>query len=206
MKLTQKIEIIKSIGLKNLLLILFNNRLKKFYAYKNSYFNIHKKSQINILESFTFNTKYVSNDPKKSFLIMKENSVLEINKFKIYSGANISINDNAILKLGSGYINHNVNIACFHRIEIGKNVAISENVVIRDSDNHQITSHQHNPTAEIIIKDNVWIGMNVIILKGVTIGEGSIIGAGSIVTKDIPPYSIAVGSPAKVIKSNVNWE
>ena len=52
-----------------------------------------------------------------------------------------------------------------------------------------------------IIEDNVWIGANCIIMKGVIIGEGSIIGANSVVTKDIPAYSIAVGSPAKVIKN-----
>jgi acetyltransferase-like isoleucine patch superfamily enzyme len=50
-----------------------------------------------------------------------------------------------------------------------------------------------------IIEDNVWIAAKCIILRGVTIGEGAIIGAGSIVTKDIPPYSVAVGSPARVI-------
>lgn len=52
----------------------------------------------------------------------------------------------------------------------------------------------------VTIEDNVWLGDNVIILPNVTIGYGSIIGAGSIVTKSIPAYSIAVGSPAKVIK------
>lgn len=48
--------------------------------------------------------------------------------------------------------------------------------------------------------------MNVIILKGVTIGDGAIIGAGSVVTRDIPPRCLAVGNPARVIKENVEWE
>ena len=52
----------------------------------------------------------------------------------------------------------------------------------------------------ITIEDDVWIGANVIILKGVTIGRGSIVGAGSVVTSNIPRYSIAIGSPAKMIK------
>ncbi|WP_264367794.1 DapH/DapD/GlmU-related protein [Paraglaciecola mesophila] len=55
-------------------------------------------------------------------------------------------------------------------------------------------------TAPVIIKDNVWIGYGVTILKGVEIGEGSIVAAGSVVTKNIPPYSIAGGIPSKVIK------
>ncbi|MEG1311858.1 MAG: CatB-related O-acetyltransferase [Romboutsia sp.] len=52
-----------------------------------------------------------------------------------------------------------------------------------------------------IIEDNVWIGANCVIMNGVTIGEGSVIGANSVVTKDIPPYSVAVGMPAKVLKN-----
>ena len=53
---------------------------------------------------------------------------------------------------------------------------------------------------DIIVGDNCWIGANCVITKGVTIGDGAIIGAGSIVTKDIPAMTIAVGSPAKVVK------
>ena len=54
---------------------------------------------------------------------------------------------------------------------------------------------------DVTIEDGVWVGCNVTILKGVTIGRGAVVGAGSLVTKDIPPYSIAVGNPARVIKS-----
>lgn len=55
--------------------------------------------------------------------------------------------------------------------------------------------------APIVIKDGAHIGIGSIIMPGVTIGEGAIIGAGSVVTRDIPPYSVAVGTPAKVIKT-----
>jgi acetyltransferase-like isoleucine patch superfamily enzyme len=55
--------------------------------------------------------------------------------------------------------------------------------------------------APILIQDGAHIGIGAIIMPGVTIGEGAVIGAGSVVTKDIPPYSIAVGTPAKVIKT-----
>ncbi len=58
----------------------------------------------------------------------------------------------------------------------------------------------------VIIGNNVWIGDNVIILSGVTIGDGAVLGAGAVVTKDIPPYSIAVGSPARVVKKRFNDE
>lgn len=58
----------------------------------------------------------------------------------------------------------------------------------------------------IIIEDDVWIGQGAIILSGVTIGRGSVIGAGAVVAKDIPPYSIVVGNPGKVIKKRFSDE
>ena len=57
-------------------------------------------------------------------------------------------------------------------------------------------------SAPMIIKDNVWIGMSAIILKGVTIGEGAIVAAGAVVTRDVPAHAIVAGVPAKVIKEN----
>lgn len=54
---------------------------------------------------------------------------------------------------------------------------------------------------EIIIHKKAWIGMNVIILKGVTIGEGAVVGAGSVVTKDVSPYTMVAGNPAQVVKN-----
>lgn len=57
---------------------------------------------------------------------------------------------------------------------------------------------------DIIIEDDVWLGHSVTVCAGVTIGRGSVIGAGAVVTRDVPPYSIAVGAPAKVIKSRID--
>lgn len=56
-------------------------------------------------------------------------------------------------------------------------------------------------TSPITINDDVWIGANAVIAAGVTIGKHCVIGAGSVVTKDVPDYSVAVGNPAKVIKT-----
>lgn len=108
--------------------------------------------------------------------------------------------------ISGGYCNHNLTVDCFESISIGKGVIISKNVTIRDSDNHNILSSVFEKTKPIVIKDHVWIGMNVTILKGVTIGEGSVIAAGSIVTKDIPEHCLAAGVPCKVKKKNIIWK
>lgn len=108
-------------------------------------------------------------------------------------------------------INDYVHIGAVGSIKIGNNVLIASKVYISD---HNHGSYDHNfsdspytnpadrkPILKpVIIENLVWIGESCCILPGVTIGEGSIIGALSVVTKNIPAYSIAVGSPAKVVK------
>lgn len=63
-----------------------------------------------------------------------------------------------------------------------------------------LESREAYSKGSIIIKDDVWIGVNSIILSGITIGQGAILAAGSVVTKDVPPYAIVGGNPARVIK------
>jgi lipopolysaccharide O-acetyltransferase len=120
------------------------------------------------------------------------------NKVVLTFGNNIQINDY-------------VHIGAIENVTIGNNVLIASKVFITDH-NHGSYSGEIQDSPEIIpikrelysqpviIEDNVWIGEFVSELQGVTIGKGSIIGAMSVVTKSIPPYSIAIGSPAKVIK------
>lgn len=138
---------------------------------------------------------------------MGMNSILDINGyFNVYAGSDIRVFDNAKLKIGSGYCTCGTQIVCAKEITIGNNVAIARDVIIRDTDAHEIIGKQHQKVKPVRIEDNVWIGNRAIIMKGVTIGEGSIIAAGAIVTKDVPKHSIVGGVPAKVIKENVTWK
>lgn len=122
----------------------------------------------------------------------------------IYSGCKISVKKGASLMLGSGFINSNCEIRCSESISIGENVAIAPDVIIRDSDDHQIVGSKKSPP--IKIGNHVWIGTRAMILKGVSVGDNSVIAAGSIVTHDVPSNCLVAGVPAVVKKEKISWE
>ena len=90
-------------------------------------------------------------------------------------------------------------------IKIGNHVNLAQNIIVSAlnhnySDPDKTIISQGVNTSEIIIEDDVWIGANSVILAGITIGKHSVIGAGCVVIQDVPPYSIVVGNPGRIIK------
>lgn len=138
---------------------------------------------------------------------------------------NIFESDKGFISIGNGtFINSGTKLISRSSISIGRNVTIAWGCVIYDHDSHsldyknRIKDQQQQlqdwktgnfiankewsfvNSSPIVIHDNVWIGFDVVILKGITIGEGAIIGARSVVTHDIPAWSVAAGNPARVVK------
>ncbi len=107
-------------------------------------------------------------------------------------------------------------LVCAEHIKLADDVVISWGVTIVDHDSHAVdwTNRSRDilewregrkdwsdvAIAPVTIQKRVWIGFNAIILKGVTIGEGAVVAAGSVVTKDVPPYCVVAGNPARVVK------
>lgn len=89
-------------------------------------------------------------------------------------------------------------IGAFASIKIGDNVRCGANTLITDSDWHS-DDPRIGPAKPVVIGNNVWLGLNVVVLKGVEIGENTVIGANSLVTKNIPANVIAAGNPCKEI-------
>lgn len=116
----------------------------------------------------------------------------------------LMVGDEGTMTIGDGsFINYGVSITAMERVEIGRNCNIGTYVMIIDNNFHRLEPERRletPPSKPIVLGDNVWLGGRVMVMPGVTIGAGSVVGAGSIVTKDIPPRSLAVGSPARVIK------
>lgn len=107
--------------------------------------------------------------------------------------------EEAIIEIGNNCGLSGVSIGATKLITLGNNVRCGANVVITDFDWHD-EDPRTNDARPVIIEDDVWLGMDVIVLKGVTIGRNTIIGAGSVVTRDIKPNMIAAGNPCKEIK------
>lgn len=112
------------------------------------------------------------------------------------------------MRIGNTFINREVKIICNKSITIGDGCIVAMGTVIRDNDggNHKILAEGYENAKPVTIGNHVWLGENVMVLKGVTIGEGAIVAASSLVTKDVPAHTLVAGSPAIVIRENVEWE
>lgn len=126
-----------------------------------------------------------------------------------YTFENVSLGNNVYLGKGA------VLVAAKSKIIIGNNVMFGPFVSIFGGGHNasvvgkfMVDVHEKRPEDDlgVIIEDDVWVGTRAIILKGAKIGRGAIIGAGSVVTREIPPYAIAAGSPAKVLKYRFDIE
>ena len=109
----------------------------------------------------------------------------------------IELGDNVVINRGCEFYT-SVNLG--KKIKIGNNVKISPNTKFYGAAHDHTLTSMPNIADDILVEDNCWICADCTILQGVSIGHHSVVGAGSVVTKDIPPYSVAVGNPAKVIK------
>ena len=152
-----------------------------------------------------------------------QNSVSDKSKIRI--GNNCHIRGHLLVMKHGGdieignycFVGPQTNIWSAESIKIGDRVLISHNVNIHDNIAHPLDSTERHedfvhirtigfqekvniPSKAIIIEDDVWIGFNATILKGVTIGAGAIIGANTIITKDVPSYAVVVGNPPRIIK------
>lgn len=94
-------------------------------------------------------------------------------------------------------------------IKVGNDCLFSRGIDIRTGDSHSIihsiTKERLNPAKSIVVGDHVWVGKNVTILKGVNVASNSIIGTGSLVVNDVAQNTLVAGSPAKMLKDNIDW-
>lgn len=188
--------------IKKRIFMLFSNKLTKFSFFINRVkYNSFVSSGRPLLEvalssHFSCGDDFVMVNDAKTATLGKSNRC----KFVVY--------EKAILKIGNKVAMSNATVVATQSVTIGNNVMIGGGVTIVDSDFHSMNpSHWHTKLDEenmlssaVVIKDNVFIGMDSIILKGVTVGSNVVVAAGSVVSKDIPDNQIWGGNPARFIK------
>jgi acetyltransferase-like isoleucine patch superfamily enzyme len=155
-------------------------------------------------------TEISNNRGDKSYIKIGNNSWIRGQLLIFKSGGEIIIGENC-------FVGDSSRIWSAVKVLIGNNVLISHNVNIHDSTSHPLDSKERHEDflhvraiglqdkmnigqEQIDIGNDVWIGFNATILKGVKIGNGAIIGANTVITKDVPPYAVVVGNPQRIIK------
>lgn len=119
-----------------------------------------------------------------------------------------TLNPTATIEIGDGVQMSGATIVAGQRVVIEKNVFLGNNSTIMDSDMHPLDpvkriagSVEGIAVAPVTLEENVWLGMNAIVMKGVTIGRNTVVGAGSVVVQSLPANVIAAGNPAKIIRT-----
>jgi len=191
------------------------NNLKKIYTLLRIYnFNLFAGGKRVFLfriknpQVFLSPKSYIHFDFEKQLTIGTNSAINAWTTIIIANDTRNPVAADSSLRIGENtYIGEYNNIrAGGGKIEIGSNCSISQHISIIASNHNikkgsniqdQLWSMENN---FVIIKDDVWIGANCVILPGVTIEKGAVVGAGSVVTKNIPEYAVVCGNPAKIIK------
>jgi acetyltransferase-like isoleucine patch superfamily enzyme len=139
-----------------------------------------------------------------TYIIKNNSKAIFGNNVDIRNNFNLVLEKEAHLTIHNNvFMNNNCSINCLDKIEIGENTLFGENVRLYDH-NHKFDSsqiyHKEFTTSPIFIGENCWLGTNVTVLKGVTIGDNVIIGAGCVIHKDVPANSIIVNKQDHLIK------
>ncbi len=190
--------------------------------------SIKGKSDMKILWRAAFVRRtHIKNNGKNNCLILEKgcriydsqiqffgkNNTVKIEHDCVLKNVDIWISDGGIIEVGHNtHFSGKTHIACIEgkKVHIGERCLFSDTITFRTGDSHSILDSDGkriNKAKDIAIGDHVWIGQQVIVLKGSTVGADSIVGTGSLLTgKTYDSNSIIVGIPAKIVKQHVSWD
>jgi acetyltransferase-like isoleucine patch superfamily enzyme len=176
---------------------------------KNTVIEFHKTAKLFLHAHFLLNTNKYPGSRAECYLRMRKGSEIIVSgNVNMFYGTTIEAHTDAKFSIGQCHINTGAVIICAYKMRIGSGVLISRLVHIMDSDHHHVFDENGNKTnmpKEVIIGDNVWLGVKSTIMRGVKIGEGSIVSANSVVVNQVKPHLLVSGIPARVFSEVKSW-
>ncbi len=176
-----------------------------FVPYRGARVQINKTARLHLDSDLILNFSPLKGG--ESYLLLDSGAKLTVSgKFSIYYNCDVAVYKDASLVLGGGYMNAGSQLRCSKSISIGRGATIARQVIVIDSDSHQLLNDKHVVDQPVALGDRVWLGTRTMVLKGVNIGDGAIVSAGAVVTKDVASKSIVAGIPAKCVREGVEWK
>lgn len=165
-------------------------------------------SSLVVLGPSEFGTSRFKGSNLESRAMLTPGSALTLHGCKFSYGCNIQLFNGGKMEVGKGfYCNIGATFICSGSIKIGNGVICGRNVTIREyHGDHFINSPDYKCSKPIEIGDHVWLCEHSTIMPGVKVGSGSVVAAHSLVTHDVPPNSLVMGIPARVVRRNVQWK
>ena len=214
-KIIKKIKLINSLSLfKFVYYNYFCKSVKRdkncwLIPHRNSVIDIDKSAILNLHANYIMNAHKIKGSKAECILLLRRNATLNVNgRVKLYYNTNVQVHNEAELNLGDVGMNSGGVLICAKRITIEDNVSMGRGVYIFDSDHHPIYNADGvtiNEAKEILIEENVWLGIKSTVLKGSKIGKGSVVGAHSLIGMEVPEHVMVGTNMARPILKEISW-
>ena len=169
---------------------------------------LNKTAKIFLHANIFLNNNKLPHSKAECYLRLRKKSEMTVNgSVSLNYNATIEVHDNGIFSIGCSAINSGAVIICAYKMTIGNNCLIARHCMISDSDHHQTLDEAGEITnypREVIIGDNVWLGVKSTIMRGVKIKNGGVVGANSLVMGRVKEKTLVMNEPAREF-SKINW-
>jgi acetyltransferase-like isoleucine patch superfamily enzyme len=176
---------------------------------KGTVVEFHKKAKLILHANIHLNFNKYPRSRAECYLRLRDGAEMTVaGNVNMFYGTTIEVHVNGKLITGQCSLNTGAVIICAYRTKIGSGVLIARLVHIMDSDTHHVFDENGNKTnmpREVVIGDNVWLGVKSTVMRGVVIGNGSIVSANSVVISKVKEHTLVAGMPARVFSEVKKW-
>lgn len=180
------------------------------FPYWGTHISIAKSAKIILKANLILNGNKLPGSKAETLVLLREGAKWSINgDVLLYYGDTLQVHKDAQLVTGDLRMNTGSTLICAYKMTIGQKVSAAREVFIFDSDHHPVYNADNvriNEAKEVVIGDNVWIGLKSIVMKGSHIESGTVISAHSLVSGSIPGHCLVASAPARPVMKDIHWE